>query len=71
MEGESHTTVDSMVMENIEASNMDIDLQDIELLIDDDYEGTLKPTVEAALQAKWSKIIGNDSDIIVSTLLLF
>lgn len=65
MEGESHTTVDSMVLENIEATNNEIDLQDIELLIDDDYEGSLKPTVEAAIQAKWQKIIGNDADIIV------
>lgn len=68
MEGESHTTVDSMVLENLEATNNEIDLQDIELLIDDDYEGSLKTTVEAAIQAKWQKIIGIDAEIIVNPI---
>lgn len=71
MEGESHTTVDSMVLENIEATNNEIDLQDIELLIDDDYEGSLKPTVEAAITAKWQKIIGNDAEIIVNPITFY
>lgn len=38
------------------------------MLIDDDYSGPLKPTVEAAIQAKWSKILGPDVDIVVSFL---
>lgn len=66
MEGESHTTADSIVLENLESSNVDVELQDLELLIDDDYKGTLKPTVEAAIKGKWSKIIGSDCEIIVS-----
>lgn len=54
-----------MVLENMDAANNELDLQDIEMLIDSDYEGALKPTVEGAIQAKWQRIIGNDADIIV------
>lgn len=68
MEGESHTTVDSLVLEAVEANNVDIDLEDVELLIDTDYTGPLKPTVEAAIQAKWSKIMGPGVEIVVSIL---
>lgn len=76
MEGESHTTVDSLVMEGADANGgdldledidlEDIDLEDVELLIDTDYTGPLKPTVEAAIQAKWSKIMGPGVEIVVS-----
>ena len=54
------------MLENIESDNMNIDICDLDMLIDNDYEGTLKPTVEAAIQAKWKKILGDDSEIIVS-----
>lgn len=63
-EGESQTTMDSLVL--AEAANVDVSLDDVELLIDDDYEGPLKPTVEAAIQAKWGKILGPDVEIVVS-----
>lgn len=64
VEGESVTTVDSAYL--IEASNHDVELDDVELLIDMDYEGPLKPTVEAAIRTKWSKIMGPDVEIVVS-----
>lgn len=58
---ESKTTIDSSVL--FDVSNNDIDL---DLLIDKNYDGVLKPTVEAALQAKWSNILGPGYEIIVS-----
>lgn len=57
---ESKTTIDSAVI--LDVANNDIDL---ELLIDKNYEGPLKPTVDAALQAKWSNILGLGHEIIV------
>ncbi|XP_072157075.1 multiple PDZ domain protein isoform X4 [Bemisia tabaci] len=68
-EGESQDTVDSIAL--FEANNADVDLESIEMLIDDDYSGPLKPTVEAAIQAKWSKILGPDVDIVVGQLCKF
>lgn len=59
------------MLEKFEATNLNVDIRDLEMLIDDDYEGPLKPTVEAAIQAKWNKIIGNDSEIIVSIMIFF
>lgn len=69
VEGESQTTMDSLVL--AEAANADVSLDDVELLIDDDYEGPLKPTVEAAIQAKWGKILGPDVEIVVGQLCKF
>lgn len=71
MEGESHTTVDSLVMEAAEGNSVDVDLEDVELLIDTDYAGPLKTTVEAAIQAKWSKIMGPGVEIVVAQLCKF
>ena len=61
------TTVDSAYL--IEASNPDVELDEVELLIDTDYEGGLKPTVESAIKTKWSKIMGPDVEIVVSLIL--
>uniref|UniRef100_A0A0A9YHT4 Multiple PDZ domain protein n=1 Tax=Lygus hesperus TaxID=30085 RepID=A0A0A9YHT4_LYGHE len=69
VEGESVTTVDSAYL--IEASNPDVELDDVELLIDTDYEGGLKPTVESAIVTKWSKIMGPDVEIVVGQLKKF
>jgi multiple PDZ domain protein len=52
----------------IETRNEDLDLEDLEMLIDTRYEGEILPTVEAAIMAKWSKIMGPDADIVVSQL---
>uniref|UniRef100_A0A1B6GQS6 Multiple PDZ domain protein n=2 Tax=Cuerna arida TaxID=1464854 RepID=A0A1B6GQS6_9HEMI len=68
-EGESQTTMDSLVL--AEAANHDVILGDTDLLIDDDYDGPLKPSVEAAIQAKWSKILGPDVEIVVGQLCKF
>lgn len=64
VEGESVTTVDSAYL--IEASNPDVELDDVEQLIDTDYTGPLKPSVEEAIIAKWSKIMGSEVEIVVS-----
>jgi len=66
VEGESHTTIDSMVLEPLEATNADVMVDDVEALIDTDYVGKLKPAVETAIIAKWSKIMGPDVEIVVN-----
>ena len=65
VEGESHTTIDSMVLEPLEATNPDVAVDDVEALIDANYTGKLKPVVEAAIKAKWGKIMGPDVEIVV------
>ena len=66
VEGESHTTIDSMVLEPLEATNLDVTVDDVEALIDTNYAGQLSPAVEAAIKAKWGKIMGPDVEIVVS-----
>ena len=48
--------------------NQDLDLEDLEILIDTRYGGEILPTVEAAITAKWSKIMGPDCDIVVAQI---
>ncbi|XP_071445203.1 patj homolog [Hetaerina americana] len=86
-EGESHTTIDSAVLleglggggEDVgeggegsrtmmEALNMDVD---VERLITTSYDGELDSAVEAAVKAKWSKIMGPDCEIVVAQLSKF
>ncbi|KAL1129915.1 hypothetical protein AAG570_012859 [Ranatra chinensis] len=69
VEGESLTTIDSVVLH--EANNPDVEVDDVELLIDADYEGVLKPSVETAIKTKWSKIMGPDVEIVVGQLRKF
>lgn len=64
VEGESITTIDSVILN--EASNPDIEVDDVDILIDSEYEGPLKPAVEAAIKKKWSEIMGPDVEIVVS-----
>ncbi|XP_069682015.1 multiple PDZ domain protein-like isoform X7 [Periplaneta americana] len=71
VEGESHTTIDSMVLEPLEAMNPDVVVEDVEALIDTNYVGKLKPAVEAAIKAKWGKIMGPDVEIVVAQLCKF
>jgi hypothetical protein len=66
VEAESHTTIDSMVLEPLEATNPDVVVEDMEMLIDTNYTGKLKPAVEAAIKAKWGKIMGPDVEIVVN-----
>nr|CAD7392114.1 unnamed protein product [Timema cristinae] len=72
IEGESHTTIDSNILEQpIEAMNPDVVIEDVEDLIDSDYTGELHPQVEAAIHAKWSKTMGPDMEIVVAQLCKF
>lgn len=59
---ETRTTVDSSLFLDIASDEINL-----EFLIDCNYEGPLKPTVDAALQRKWSNILGPGYEIIVST----
>nr|CAD7430671.1 unnamed protein product [Timema monikensis] len=71
IEGESHTTIDSNILEQpIEAMNPDVVIEDVEDLIDSDYTGELHPQVEAAIHAKWSKTMGPDMEIVVNGIRL-
>lgn len=60
--------MDSLVL--AEAANIDVTLEDAELLIDEDYESPMQPIVEAAIQAKWSKILGPDAEIVVCVIVV-
>jgi hypothetical protein len=55
-----------MVLEPLEATNPDVMVDDVEALIDTNYTGQLKPAVEAAIKAKWGKIMGPDVEIVVN-----
>jgi hypothetical protein len=55
-----------MVLEPLEATNPDVTVDDVEALIDTNYAGKLKPVVEAAIKAKWGKIMGPDVEIVVN-----
>jgi hypothetical protein len=55
-----------MVLEPLEATNPDVTVEDVEALIDTNYAGKLKSDVEAAIKAKWSKIMGPDVEIVVN-----
>lgn len=46
--------------------NSDVRLEDIELMIDTNYSGDLRSSVESAIQRKWSRIVGPEFDIVVS-----
>lgn len=63
---ESKTTIDSAVI--LDTTTNEINL---EILIDKDYEGPLKSSVNAALQAKWSNILGPGYEIIVNIIFFF
>lgn len=69
VEGESITTIDSVILN--EASNPDVEVDDVDILIDSEYEGPLKPAVEAAIKKKWSEIMGPDVEIVVGQLKKF
>ncbi|KAK8394137.1 hypothetical protein O3P69_006375 [Scylla paramamosain] len=49
----------------------DVRLEDIELMIDTNYSGDLRPSVESAIQRKWSRIVGPEFDIVVAQLSKF
>ncbi|KAF2344117.1 PDZ domain [Trinorchestia longiramus] len=45
--------------------------EDLELLIDRQYSGPLRPTTETAIKKKWARIMGPDMDIVVCQLSKF
>lgn len=47
-------------------TSTDIRLEDIELMIDSNYSGELRPSVENAIKRKWSRIVGPEFEIVVS-----
>ncbi|XP_073994431.1 multiple PDZ domain protein-like isoform X3 [Rhodnius prolixus] len=77
IEGESVTTVDSVVLH--EATNVDVlgpteeaSCEDsVDYLIDTDYEGPLSASTEQAIKEKWYNILGPDVEIVVGQLKKF
>ena len=61
------TSVTPRKVSSDDASSGDVRLEDIELMIDSDYSGILRPTVEKAIKKKWSRIIGQEFDVVVSS----
>ncbi|XP_042870692.1 multiple PDZ domain protein-like isoform X4 [Penaeus japonicus] len=52
-------------------TSTDIRLEDIELMIDSNYSGELRPSVENAIKRKWSRIVGPEFEIVVAQLSKF
>lgn len=67
-EGESHTTVDSAVLqEGLRTSDEQDEATNVEALLSDP-SSELTPQIRAAIKAKWQKIVGPDTEIVVSIL---
>lgn len=66
---ESLTTIDSLVL--AEAANVDVAVNDTDLLIDSDYEGSLQQPIEAAINAKWQGVLGSGVEIVVSSFVMY
>jgi len=67
-EGESHTTVDSAILqegERLRSSDEQDEATNVEALLSDP-SSELTPQIRAAIKAKWQKIIGPDTEIVVS-----
>ncbi|XP_024938329.1 uncharacterized protein LOC107265201 [Cephus cinctus] len=73
-EGESHTTVDSAVLQEGEThDHLTEDLDEatnVEALLSDP-SSELTPQIRAAIKAKWQKIVGPDTEIVVAQLKKF
>ena len=79
LDGESHTTVDSLILEGVggivcyddtvlaAASLVDSSSPD-DPLIDNNYTGILRPEVEAAIRNKWMNVLGPDVEIVVCVI---
>ncbi|XP_025158987.1 uncharacterized protein LOC105190328 isoform X2 [Harpegnathos saltator] len=72
-EGESHTTVDSAILqegERIRTSDEQDDATNVEALLSDP-SSELTPQIRAAIKSKWQKIVGPDTEIVVAQLKKF
>lgn len=66
-EGESHTTVDSAILQEGDRERSSDELDDaanVEALLSDP-SSELTPQIRAAIKAKWQKIVGPDTEIVV------
>lgn len=72
-EGESHTTIDSAILHEMEkeAEKRDSSPEtNVEALLSDPSQ-ELSPQIEAAIKSKWQKIVGPDVEIVVAQLKKF
>lgn len=72
-EGESHTTVDSAILQEGDRERSSDELDDaanVEALLSDP-SSELTPQIRAAIKAKWQKIVGPDTEIVVAQLKKF
>lgn len=66
-EGESHTTVDSAILQEGDRERSSDELDDaanVEALLSDP-SSELTPQIRAAIKSKWQKIVGPDTEIVV------
>lgn len=72
-EGESHTTVDSAILQEGDRERSSDELDDaanVEALLSDP-SSELTPQIRAAIKSKWQKIVGPDTEIVVAQLKKF
>ncbi|XP_015174263.1 PREDICTED: uncharacterized protein LOC107065261 isoform X4 [Polistes dominula] len=72
-EGESHTTVDSAILQEAdhESTTEEFDeATNVEALLSDP-SSELTPQIRAAIKSKWQKIVGPDTEIVVAQLKKF
>ncbi|KYN37040.1 Patj like protein [Trachymyrmex septentrionalis] len=72
-EGESHTTVDSAILqegERLRTSDEQDEATNVEALLSDP-SSELTPQIRAAIKAKWQKIVGPETEIVVAQLKKF
>ena len=71
-EGESHTTIDSAILHEMERGIETHDSSpenNMEALLSDPSQ-ELTPQIEAAIKSKWQKIVGPDVEIVVVIFVL-
>ncbi|XP_012055208.1 PREDICTED: uncharacterized protein LOC105618277 [Atta cephalotes] len=72
-EGESHTTMDSAILqegERLRTSDEQDEATNVEALLSDP-SSELTPQIRAAIKAKWQKIVGPETEIVVAQLKKF
>lgn len=72
-EGESHTTIDSAILHEMDKETDTRDSSpetNVQALLSDPSQ-ELTPQIEAAIKSKWQKIVGPDVEIVVNIYVLF
>uniref|UniRef100_T1INI3 Uncharacterized protein n=1 Tax=Strigamia maritima TaxID=126957 RepID=T1INI3_STRMM len=76
IETKVETMVETMVeiapvLDLVEATNIELQVDDCALLMEDQFAGDLDPDVEAGIRAKWHDVVGSEYLIVVAQLSKF